>query len=109
MTYLLALLIFLLITTVVWFGAVAAYQWLLGGPDLRRSPDFVGVSCFSIPLVAVLSTIPYPTGAALALLCWAWAAWGLLGLPWHRGGVLFFLLAALSYLSRLALLGVLSD
>ena len=108
MTYLIALLIFLLITTAIWFVAVAIYNTLFTGPDLRRGPNFAVAGCVSILLVALISLVPFPAGYLLSLVVWGLAAWGMLDLPRLRGGVLFCLLAALSFLSRLAILGVLS-
>jgi hypothetical protein len=107
MTYLLALLIFLVINAATWFVAVAVYQFLLGGPDLRHSPTFVGASTVSITLVTLISPVPSPAGYLLSLGVWALASWGMLELSRLRAGVLFFLLGALSFISRLAILGAL--
>ena len=108
MTFLLALLIFLAVNTVVWFVAVAVYQSLLGPPDLRHNHDFVGVTCSSIPLATSVSLIPYPTGLLLSLGVWGLAAMYFLNLSLLRGALLFVILAALSFISRLAILGVMS-
>ena len=106
MTHLLALLIFFAITTLTWFVGVAIYQSLLGRPDLRHDANFVGASCVSILLVTLISFAPFPWGYYFSLAVWALAARGMLELPWHRAGSLFVILAALSFLSRLAILGV---
>jgi hypothetical protein len=108
MNHLLALLIFFAITTTTWFAGVAIYQSLLGGPDLQQAPDFVTTSCASILLVTLISFVPFPWCYYLSLAVWALAARAVLELPWFRAIVLFLILAALSFLSRLAILGVLS-
>ncbi len=107
MTYLLAILIFLAITTVTWFVAVAIYQSLLGGPDLRHDANFGGAACASILLVTLVTPVPFPAGYLLSLVVWWLAAKTFLALPLPRAVVLFLVLAALSFLSRLAILGVL--
>lgn len=108
MSYLAALLIFLLITTVIWFVAVAVYRALAGGLDLSHSPNFVVASCVSILLVTLLSLVPFPAGYLLSLGVWWLASKNLLELPLSRAAILFLVLAALSFLSRLAILGALS-
>ena len=99
-------MIFLAITTATWLVGVAIYQSLLGGPDLRHSPGFVGATCFSILLVTLISFAPFPWGCYFSLAVWALAARGLLDLPWHRPLPLFVFLAALAFLSRFAILGM---
>ena len=107
MTYLLALLIFLAITTVTWFVGVAVHQSLLGGPDLRHDANFGGATCASILLVTLATPVPFPAGYLLSLVIWWLAARNFLALPVPRAVALFLILAALSFLSRLAILGVL--
>ena len=106
MTHLLALSIFFAITTLTWFVGVAIYQSLLGRPDLRHDANFVGASCVSILLATLISFAPFPWGYYFSLAAWALAARGMLELPRHRAVSLFVILAALSFLSRLAILGV---
>jgi hypothetical protein len=108
MNHLLALLIFFGITAVTWYVGVAIYQSLLGGPDLRKAPDFVSATCASVLLVTLISFVPFPWGYYLSLAVWALAARAVLELPWLRAASLFLILAALSVLSRLAILGVLN-
>lgn len=108
MSYLAALLIFAAVATGTWFVGVAVYQSLFPAPDLRSDPGFVGASCASILLVTLASLVPFPIGYFLSLGFWAFAAWGILGLPSTREAVLFGTLAMLSFLSRLAILGALS-
>jgi hypothetical protein len=108
MTYLLALLIFLAITTATWFVGVAVYQSLLGGPDLRHDANFAGAACASILLVTLATPVPFPAGYLLSLVVWWLAARNFLALPLPRAVALFLVLAALSFLSRLAILGVLN-
>ena len=108
MTYLLAILIFLAITTANWLIGVAIYQSLLTGPGLRHDANFAGAGCASVLLVTLIFFAPFPWGYYFSLAVWALAARGMLELPWLRAIALFVILAALSFLSRLAILGVLS-
>jgi hypothetical protein len=108
MVYLAALLIFALITVAIWFAAVALYHFLAGGPDLRQNPNFAGASAVSILLVTLLSFVPFPWGYLLSLVVWGLAAKAGLELPPGRALLLFLLLAALSMVSRMVILGVLS-
>jgi hypothetical protein len=108
MAHLFALLIFFAITAVTWFVAVATYQSLLGGPDLRQHANFTWTTFVSVLLVTLISFAPFPWGYYFSLGAWALAARGMLELPWLRAIPLFLILAALSFLSRLAILGVLS-
>jgi hypothetical protein len=108
MPYLAALLIFLAIAAATWFVGVAIYHSLFPVPDVRGNPNFTTASCVSILLVTLTSFAPFPWGYLFALGVWALAVWGILELPRLGGSVLFAVLAALSYLSRLAILGVLS-
>ena len=108
MTYLLAILIFLAITPATWFVGVAVYQSLLSGPDLRHDPNFAGATCASLLLVTLATPVPFPAGYLLSLVVWWLAAKHFLALPLPKAVALFLVLAALSFLSRLAILGVLS-
>lgn len=108
MVYFAALVIFLVIAAATWIAAVALYQFLLGEPDLRRDPNFTPAGAMAVLLVTLLSFIPFPWGYFLSLAVWWFMAKGILGLPWGRATALFVILAALSFLSRLAVLGVLS-
>lgn len=108
MTYLAALLIFLLVTTVTWFVAIALYQMLVGGPDLREKPHFAAISWLSIILVTLDSFVPFPLGYLLSLVMWWLAAKIGLELSMLRAVLLFAILATLSFISPLALLGALS-
>lgn len=108
MVFLAALLIFALVTAVIWFVAVAVYQQLAGEPDLRDNPNFDATSVVSVLLVTLISFIPFPAGYLLSLGIWWLAAKNFLELPLGRAVILFLLLAALSFVSRLAVLGVLS-
>jgi hypothetical protein len=107
MTFLGALLIFLVLAAVTWFVAVGLHQSWLGGPDVRQQPDFAGASALAIGLVALASFIPYQGGYLVSLVIWWLAARALRELPWPRAIALFLILAALSFVSRLAVLGAL--
>ena len=54
------------------------------------------------------SPIPFPAGFLLSLVVWWLAAKNFLALTLPRAVALFLVLAALSFLSRLAILGVLN-
>jgi hypothetical protein len=107
MNSLVALLIFLVIAAVTWAVASALYQSCVGGPDLRQKPDFFGASAVGVGLVTLASFLPLPGGYLVSLAIWWFAARRLLELPWLRAIALFAILAALSFLSRLAILGAL--
>jgi hypothetical protein len=91
----------------IWFMAIAMYHMLTGAPDLRQTPSFGVISAGTILLVTHFSFIPFPAGYLLALVFWWLAAKNVLELPLGRAVVLFLILAALSMISRLALLGAL--
>jgi hypothetical protein len=101
------LVLFALVTTVVWFVAEALYHLLTGGPDLRHNPSFTAASAAALLLVTLISFVPFPTGYLLSLGVWWLAARHILELPMPRALLLWLLLAALSMASRLALLGAL--
>lgn len=108
MVYLVALVIFAVVTAVIWFVAVALYQMLVGGSDLRLNPNFDATSAVAVLLVTLISFIPFPVGYLLSLGIWWLAAKNFLELSFGRAMILFLLLAALSIVARLAMLGVLS-
>jgi hypothetical protein len=108
MVFLAALVIFALVTVAIWFTAVALFFLLTGGSDLRKNPNFASASGVSILLVTLISFIPFPAGYVLSLVVWWLTAKQNLELPSGRAMVLFLLLAALSIVSRLVILGVLS-
>ena len=106
MTVLIALLIFLGIAAATWAVGIALYQSWLGGPELHQQPEFSQVAALAVGFVALTSPVPFPGGYVLALIIWGLAA-GHLNLPWPRAVALFLILAALSFLSRLVILGTL--
>jgi hypothetical protein len=106
MTVLIALLIFLGVAAATWVVGIALYQSWGGGPELHQQPEFFQVSALAVVFVALTSLVPFPCGYVLSLVLWGLAA-GHLQLPWPRAVALFLILAALSFLSRLVLLGVL--
>jgi hypothetical protein len=108
MAYLGALLIFLLATVVTWFMAVALYHFLAGGSDLRQNPIFVAASAVTIVLVTLASFMPFPAGYLVSLVFWWLAANNILELSRWRALLLFVILAVLSIVSRLVMLGVLN-
>src|SRR5262249_44464186 len=98
---------FLVLAAVTWAVGVALYQSWVGGPDLRQNPDYLGITTLAVVLVALASFIPYQGGHLVCLALWWFAAKVLLELPWPRAVALFLILAAVSFVSRLAILGVL--
>jgi hypothetical protein len=108
MAYLGALVIFLLVAIVTWFMAVALYHLLTNAPDLRQNPLFVLASVVTILLVTLSSFIPFPAGYVVSLVFWWLAAKNFLELSLFRALLLFVILAALSIVSRLAMIGVLN-
>jgi hypothetical protein len=107
MLFLGAFLIFVVLAAVTWAVAVALYQSWLGGPDVRQKPDYLGVATLAVVLVALASFLPYLAGYLVCLAIWWVAAKVLLELPWPRAVALFLILAAVSFVSRLAVLGAL--
>ena len=107
MAFLGAFLIFVVLAAVTWFVAVGLYQSWVGGPDIRQKPDYLGAATLAVVLVALASFIPYQAGYLVCLALWWFAAKGLLELPWPRAVALFLILTALSFVSRLAVLGAL--
>jgi hypothetical protein len=106
MTVLIALLIFLGVAAATWAMGVTLYQGWLGGPELCQQPEFSQVSALAVGLVALSSPAPFPWGYLLSLVIWGLAA-GHLQLSWSRAIALFLILAALSFLSRLVIIGTL--
>src|SRR5262249_5303569 len=89
-----------------WAVGVALCQSWLGGPDLRQNPDYLGITTLAVVLVGLASFIPCQGGYLVSLVIWWLAARVLLELPRPRAIAPFVILAALSFVSRLAVLGV---
>src|SRR6266545_3163813 len=100
-----ALLIFLAIAALTWAVAIALYNTFVGGPDLRQHRDFWPSSAFAVGFVTVASTIPFPGGYLVSLGIWTVTVKCFLELSWPRATALVVILAVLSFLSRLAILG----
>jgi hypothetical protein len=107
MPFLGAFLIFVVLAAVTWAVGVALYQNWVGGPDIRQKQDYLGIATLAVVLVALASFIPHLAGYFVCLAIWWVAAKVLLELPWPRAVALFLILAALSVVSRLAVLGAL--
>ena len=107
MPFLGAFLIFVVLAAVTWAVGVALYQSWLGGPDLRHKQDYLGIATLAVVLVGLASFLPSLAGYVVCLAIWWVAARVLLELPWPRAVALFAILAALSVVSRLAVLGAL--
>jgi hypothetical protein len=107
MVFVTALLIFLAIAAITWAVGVTLYQSWLGGPELRQKRDYRGIVVLAVWLVALASFIPFLRGYVVSLAIWWCAVKLLLELPWFRALALFGILASLSFVARLALLGAL--
>ena len=108
MVLLAALLIFLVLATVTWGTAVALFHTYLAGPDLRQNPEFLSRSAGTIGIVALTSFVPFPLGYLLGLIVWWWAAKSFFELRFALAVPLFLILAGLSFVSRLVVLGALA-
>lgn len=109
MVYVVAFLIFVAITAVIWAVAVGLSHTFLGGPDLKEHPDFLLFSALTVGLVSFLSFIPFPAGYLVSLPVWWLAARNLFELPTGRALLLFVLLAGFSFVARLAVFGFLTS
>jgi hypothetical protein len=107
MPFLGAFLIFVVLAAITWAVAVALYQSWVGSPDLRDKQEYLGVATLAVVLAGLASFIPHLGGYLVSLAIWWVAAKVLLELPWPRAIALFLILAALSLVSRLAVLGAL--
>ncbi len=107
MTFFLALFLLFGIAAATWAVGLALYQYLLGGPDLRDHPNFLAQSAVPLVVIAAWSFAPFPYGYFLSLVLWWVMVKLIFELPWPRAVVLFLILAVLSIVSRLIILGVL--
>lgn len=107
MVVLVALLIFLAITTAVWFVGLALYKVYVGEPDLRQQPGFWPITLTGLGFGTILGLVPYPWGFLLTSLYWFVLAFAFPKMPWWRALAFGLILTALSFLSRLAVGGVL--
>ncbi|QDU21730.1 hypothetical protein [Urbifossiella limnaea] len=106
MAYLLALLIFVALSSACWFVSVACAQGTGAGPDPAAAPHYRTTAAAAIGAAVLTSFIPFPAGYLLGLVGWAVAAFTGLGLTAGRAAVLFGYLAASSYAARLVVGGV---
>ena len=106
--YMLALLIFAFLSAVCWFVAVALYQSKFAGPMLSDTLGYRRTARLAVGATALTSFLPFPAGYLAGLVVWALAVFAGLGLPPGRATVLFLLLAAGSFVTRLIVLGVMS-
>ena len=107
MVYLLALLIFAVLSASSWFLAVAAYRSTVSGYDPGDSPHYRRVAAAAVGFVTLSCFVPFRAGFPLNLLIWAAAIFGFLAIPAPRKLLLFCYLAAASILERLVIMGVL--
>src|SRR5690349_13464828 len=107
-TFLALLFLFLAAMAAVWAVALALYRALTGEAVAWRQPVAWFGSAAAVFLAALLFWVPQPCADGLTLAVWWVAARHLLGLSPRRSWVLVLLLAALSYVARLALVGAAS-
>ena len=107
MVHLIAYLLFAVLAAAAWFVSIALYRSTVGHPDPATTPQFRAVSIATILSVALTSFAPMPLGYVLGLVVWAIATFGFVDLPGRSATVLFALLTAGSYVTRLIVLGVL--
>jgi len=107
MVYVGALLIFLAITAAIWVIGLALYRAFLGEPSLRTKPHFWLICTIAVSIATLICFTPFPDNYFLTLVVWLVAVKGGFSLPWLKAAVLFAILAALTLLSRLAVLGAL--
>lgn len=104
-----ALVIFVFLAWATWAVSAACYRsTFTESADLTADPNYSTASGCAIAAVAVTSFVPFPFGYVVALVIWAAAVFGGLGLSRGRAAVLFGYLAVWSVVSRLVVLGVLS-
>ena len=109
MPYLIALLIFAVLSAATWYVSVACYKSTYsGGPGSTAVSGCSPVAIRAIGAVTLTCFIPFPAGYVAGLIAWAVAVYGFLDLPTGRASVLVGFLAVASVLSRLVVLGVLS-
>jgi len=107
MVYFGATLIFLAITVTIWGIGLVLYQAFLGEPALRAKPHFWLISTTAVSIATLICFTSFPANYFLTLAVWLVAVHGGFSLPWIKAVVLFGILAALTFLSRLAVLGAL--
>lgn len=106
MVYVLALLIFVVLSAACWFASVACYRGTVADSDPAAAPDYDTTAAAAIGIAALTSFVPFPFGYLAGLVVWAAAAFGGLGLTAGRAAILFAYLAASSFAARLVVLGV---
>ena len=106
MVYLIALLIFIALSTACWAASVAQYKSTLDAPDPAAAPDHESTPAVAVGAATLTCFIPFPAGYVAGLVVWGVAAFCGLGLSAGRAAVLFGYLAASSFIARLVVLGV---
>ena len=107
MIVLAALLIILAIRAAVWLIGLALYHAFLGEPNLRHHPRFTVTSLFAIGAATLWLLAPFPWNFWTLLPIWWIAVRYYFEMPWLKALVLFLILTALTFLSRLAIAGAL--
>jgi len=105
--YLLALLIFAILSAGSWFLAVAAYRSTVSGHDPVETPHYHRIAAVAVTLVSLVCFLRFPSGLGLSLIIWGLTVFGFLAIPAPRRVLLFAYLLVASVLERLIVLGVL--
>lgn len=105
MAYLIAFVIFALLSAATWFVSVAVYRSTFGEPDPATTSGYRGMALAAVTAVALSGFIPFPWGYFFAVGVWVVAVVGFLDLPPGRSAALVGYLAAGSFLTRLLILG----
>lgn len=99
------LVISLIVAAVTWFVGVGLFNHFTGEPDLRLCPNFKLTSVVCIGMAGLSGTLPFPQDYLFTLFFWAVLPGHLLKLSGMNGMRLFMILAAVSLVSTLALIG----
>ena len=106
MVYVIALLIFAALSAACWYVSVALYKSTLDAPDPAATPGHEDTPGIAVGAATLTCFLPFPFGYTAGLVAWGVAAFCGFGLSAGRAAVLFGYLAASSFVSRLAVLGV---
>ena len=108
MVYLLALMIFVGLSTACWFVSISLTQSTLGHTTPGELFQSRTTAILAIGIATLTCFLPFPAGYLAGLVVWAVATFGGLGIGATRAGVLFGYLAMTSFLARLIVLGVMA-
>jgi hypothetical protein len=108
MVFVVALLIFAVLSAATWYVALVCYKSTCGESTDSNPQGCSVVSACAVGAVTLTCFVPFPAGYVAGMIAWAVAVYGFLDLSTGRASVLVGYLAAASVISRLVVLGVLS-